>query len=236
MSSTIGTQRRDYAKALYLLPFGVFALLLMMRDSEAYSHIFELLPVLGRTIPYFVLSALLLCVYKLRGGSLEQLGICWPKINKTKFGMIRWMLYWAAGVLALRILVGVASEPLLELLPPRVSRASPLGGNLALLVTLLPIMWLIVIGEEVLFRGLLMRFLARMFGDTTKSWLLAAAISAVIFGLGHMGKGPAGMIGSGLGGLVYGLGYLLCRRNLWPVILAHCGGNTIGFVGDYFGD
>lgn len=236
MSNTFDTQRHDYGMSLYLLPFGVFAFLLMMRDSEAYAHIFELLPVLGRTIPHFVLSALLLCVYKFRGGSLEGLGMCWPRINKTKFGMIRWMLYWAVGVLALRILVGVASEPLLELLPPRISRTAPLRGDLGLLLTLLPVMWLIVIGEEVLFRGLLMRFLAKMFGDTTTSWLLAAVVSAVVFGLGHMGKGPAGMIGSGLGGLVYGLGYLLCRRNLWPVILAHSAGNTIGFVGDYFED
>lgn len=234
MSNPVDVQSRDYGMSLYLLPFGVFAILLAMRDSEAYAYIFESLPVLGRTIPFFLLNSLLLFVFMLRGGSLERLGICWPKINRTKFGMTRWILYWAVGLLLMRIFVAVASEPLLDLLPPKVSRDTPLFGNLALMVTLLPVMWLIVIGEELVLRGLLMSFLARTFGDTTSSWLLAALISAVIFGLGHFGKGPAAVIGSGLGGLVYGLGYLLCRKNLWPVILAHCAVNTIGFVGAYF--
>jgi len=236
MSNTIEIQRRDYGNSLYLLPFCVFALLLLMRNSEAYAPIFELLPVLGRTIPYFCLSALLLCVFIFRGGSLEELGLCWPKIDKTKFEMIRWIVLAAVAILTFRIFVAVASGPLLELLPPKVARDTPLGGNLTLLITLLPAMWLVVVGEEVLIRGLLMRLLANIFGDTTKGWLLAVLISSAIFGLGHMGKGLAGVISSGLGGLVYGLGYFLFRKNLWPVILAHCAGNTIGFVGAYFND
>lgn len=219
MPDTNGIQRRDYGVGLHLLPFGVFALLLTMRESAAYGHIFELLPVLGRTIPYVCLAALLLWVFIFRGGSLQQIGICWPKINKiklemTKFKALRWIFYWAAALLAMRIFVAVAAEPLLELLPAKIPRSTPLAGNLPLLLTLLPLMWLVVIGEEVLCRGLLMRFLAKQFGDTTKSWLLAAVISALIFGLGHMGKGPAAALGSALGGLVYGLGYLLIYGQL----------------------
>ena len=81
-----------------------------------------------------------------------------------------------------------------------------------------------------------MNYLARVFGGTTKGWLFAVLISSIVFGLFHAGKGPVGMIGSGFGGLVYGLGYFLLRKNLWPVITAHCAGNTIGFVGAYFND
>ncbi|HEX5754905.1 MAG TPA: CPBP family intramembrane glutamic endopeptidase [Arenimonas sp.] len=234
MTTPVETQQRDAGAILYLLPFVAFALLMKARDSETYAYVFEWLPVLGRTIPSFCLSALLLWVFLLRGGSLARLGLSWPNFDTTRLQQIRWILYWAVAILVMRVLVAVAAGPLLELLPPKISRSLPLAGDLALLLTLLPIMWLIVIGEEVLIRGLLMGYLARLFGDTTRSWLLAAVISALVFGLGHMGKGEAAMLGSGLGGLVYGFGYLLCRKNLWPVILAHGAGNTIGFVGAYF--
>ena len=106
---------------------------------------------------------------------------------------------------------------------------------MGLLIGLLPMMWLIVIGEEVLIRGLLMNYLANLFGNTTKAWVLAIVVSAIIFGLGHLGKGPSAAISSGLGGLAYGFGYYYSHKNLLPVIIAHCAVNTLGFVGAYFG-
>ncbi|MFT4807462.1 MAG: hypothetical protein ACI9LX_000781 [Paraglaciecola sp.] len=213
MSNTLSIQQRDYGQGLYLLPFVIFTILLMARNSESYGHIFNLIPVLGRTIPYFCLSVLLVCVYKYRGGSLAQLGMCWPKTNKTKSKTVMWVVLWAIVILALRVFVAIAAEPLLELLPPKLSRTNPLVGDVTLLFNLLPVMWLVVIGEEVLFRGLLMNYLAKLFGDTTTAWLIAILISALLFGLGHIGKDPAAMLGSGLGGLAYGLGYFLARKN-----------------------
>jgi membrane protease YdiL (CAAX protease family) len=236
MSNITGIQQRDYGQALYLLPFIFFLILMKLRDSATYGGIFEILPVLGRTMPYFCLSVLLVGAFIYRGGNLKQLGMCWPQTDKTKFQIIMMIVLSALVILAMRILVAIAIEPFLEFLPAKISRNSPLAGNFPLLLGLLPMMWLVVIGEEILVRGLLMNYLAKMFGDTTKAWLLAIFISAIVFGLGHIGKGLASMIGSGLGGLVYGLGYFLFRKNLWPVILAHCMGNTIGFFGAYFSD
>jgi membrane protease YdiL (CAAX protease family) len=236
MSKTSGVPQYDYGQILYLLPFLIFLVLITLRNSVSYGHIFELLPVLGRTMPYFCLSILLVCIFIYRGGSLKQLGMCWPEIGKSKVQMIKWILLWAIIVLAMRIFIAIAIELLLEFLPEKISRSTPLAGNLSLLIGLLPMMWLVVIGEEILFRGLLMNYLAKMFGDTTPAWLVAILISAIVFGIFHVGKGPAAMIGSGLGGLMYGLGYFLARKNLWPVILAHCTGNTIGFIGAYFND
>lgn len=234
MSNATNIHARDYGQFLYLFPFVIFYSLLTMRNSATYGYIFELLPVLGRTMPYLCLDILLVGVFKYRGGSLKQLGLCWPESDKTKFKMIIWIVVGAIVVLAMRILIGVSLGPLLEFLPPKISRTNDLAGNLTLLISILPLMWVVVIGEEVLTRGLLMNYLAKIFGDTTKAWLLAIVISAVVFGLCHMGKGPAAAISSGFGGLVYGLGYFIFRKNLWPVILAHCSGNTIAFVGVYF--
>jgi len=229
-------QKSDWGQSLYLLPFIIFVLLFSLRESETYAHIFDFLPVLGRTIPFFCLSVFLVSVFKYRGGHLAQLGLCWPSRDKTKWQIFTWIVLWAIGILALRIFIAVASEPMLESLPQSVSRNNSLNNNLALLISLLPIMWLIVIGEEVLIRGLLMNYIAKMFGSTAQGWLLSILISSVIFGLAHLGKGPVAAIGSGLAGVAFGLGYFLSGKNLWPVVLAHCTGNTIGFVGAYFND
>jgi len=235
MPDAVTQYRHNSGPTLYLLAFGVFAFLLALRESEAYGHIYDFLPVLGRTIPFFTLTILLVAVYNLRGGSLKDLGLHWPG-NKTIFNALIWIFLWAIAILAMRVLSAVLISPLLELLGPRpdtLSRTAPLVGNLTLLTSLLPVMWLVVIGEEVLFRGLLMNFLAHKLGGKTKSWVIAILISSVIFGLGHFWKGPQGMLSSGMAALVFGVGYYLSGRNLWPVIIAHCVGNTIGFVSIY---
>ena len=236
MLNTNFIQKNDRGQLLYLFSFLVFLTLIKLRDSETYSFFFELLPMLGRTMPYFFLTVLLTMVYKLRGGNLSQLGLCWPYYpDKSKLQIFTRIVLLAFSILALRILFAVASDPITDLFPVNSPRESLLHNNLALLIGLLPLMWLVVIGEEVLIRGLLMNYLAKLFGNTTWAWIIAIVVSAVVFGLAHMGKGPGAAIGSGLGGLAFGIGYYYSRKNLWPVIVAHCAGNTLGFVGAYFG-
>jgi membrane protease YdiL (CAAX protease family) len=58
---------------------------------------------------------------------------------------------------------------------------------------------------------------------------------SVLFGLGHFYKGPAGMIDSGVAGLILGSAYLLSGRNLWTSILAHGLIDTFGVMALYFG-
>lgn len=236
MLNTTFVQKSDCGQLFYLLPFLIFLSLISLRDSETYSFIFELLPVLGRTMPHFILTLLLTLVYKLRGGSLSQLGLCWPYYpDESKQQIFTRIILLAFSILALRVFFAVASDPITDLFPENIPRENLLQNNTALLIGLMPVMWFVVIGEEVLIRGLLMNYLAKLFGNTTKAWIIAIIVSAIVFGLGHMGKGPGTAIGSGLGGLAYGIGYYYSRKNLWPVIVAHCSGNTLGFVGAYFG-
>ena len=230
----------DYAQALYILPFIVFSVLITLRHSSSYSYLFEWLPVLGRTLPFFILSALLVCVYKFRGGSLKQLGFRWPNQKQSKPKMLGWILLAGLAIVVARILIAVTLDPILELLPSdlakSIDRKSPLADNLNLFFILLPLMWLVVIGEELMIRGLLMNYLAKRFGDTRGAWLLAILVSSIIFGLFHMGKGTAAMLQSGFGGLAYGVGYYVFKRNLWPVILAHALANSLGFLSAFFAD
>ncbi len=224
----------DKGNLLYFFAFIIFALLLIVRESDSYGEIYDLLPVVGRTIPFFMLSLFLLAIYRLQGGSNASIGFSFPSNNDIKTALF-WVLKWSLLILIVRIGAAFITQPILQLLPDQniLARANPLVGNLTLTLLLLPLMWLAVIGEEVLFRGLLLKYLSIKFGGSKKSWILAVVISALIFGALHFWKGPAGMISSAIAGLVFGFGYLLSKKNLWPCIIAHCVGNTIGFISTY---
>jgi membrane protease YdiL (CAAX protease family) len=60
-------------------------------------------------------------------------------------------------------------------------------------------------------------------------------IVAVLFGFGHYFKGPAGIVDSGIAGLILGAAYLLARRNLWACVLAHGFIDTFAVVVTYLG-
>ena len=58
---------------------------------------------------------------------------------------------------------------------------------------------------------------------------------SILFGYGHFYKGPAGIIDSGVAGLILGSAYMLAGRNLWASVLAHGFIDTFGVVMLYFG-
>ncbi len=224
---------------LYGIAFGVFAILLTLRESEAFGYVFKSLPILGGNIPFFTLAIMLAYAYRISGGRLSDIGLSWPSWScSRRMAVIR---ITVAGVLIFlaRALVATSLGPVLDEIGPRpdtLARMAPLVNNLDLLLLLLPLMWLAVMGEELLFRGFVMNFLASRFDGTAKAWGLAIIISAILFGVGHFWQGPRGMIASGAGALVMGAGYYLVGRNLWPTILAHSLGNTLGFFSVYLSD
>jgi hypothetical protein len=58
---------------------------------------------------------------------------------------------------------------------------------------------------------------------------------AVRFGIGHSYKGPAGIVDSGMAGLILGAAFLLSGRNLWAPILAHGLIDTFGVTAEFLG-
>jgi len=229
-------QYMSQPKSGYFFAFALFFLLLAIRESQSYGQLYDFLPVVGQTIPFFILSLTLFIAYRLNGGSNHKIGLSFPSHHDGIKNVFLWILQWATIILAFRIGSAFLTQPLLQLLPEQniLERANPLVGNLLLTISLLPLMWLAVIGEEVLIRGLLLRYIALKFGEGKMAWILAAVISAIIFGALHFWKGPAGMLSSAIAGLVFGFGYLLAKRNLWPIIIAHCAGNTLGFISTSF--
>lgn len=88
---------------------------------------------------------------------------------------------------------------------------------------LVPLVLTLALLEEMLFRLILLRLLERWLGTTT-----ALVASSLLFGLAHLGMGPANVPSTLLlgleGGLLFGAAYLLTRR-LWLCLGLHFGWN-----------
>jgi membrane protease YdiL (CAAX protease family) len=149
------------------------------------------------------------------------------------------------------IVVGAIAGMLMELLAvyvttPRISaffgvepdyaELKSIQGNLMLLFVFLGLNWtLAAFGEEVCFRGFLMKRLAQLFGENRGAWMASLLLSSALFGWGHSEQGVSGWVQEGLSGLLLGVLFLATKRNLAVPIVAHGVSNTAAFVLIYFG-
>jgi membrane protease YdiL (CAAX protease family) len=163
---------------------------------------------------------------QLRNGGLSALGFRRPR-SWTRLVLI------ALAAAALRIVLSaVVIDPLTaRIWPPAVAPegADAIAGSLRDALQWLALVWsFAAFGEEIAYRGyLLTRGAEVALGSNAAYWVAMVAVS-VLFGYGHYYKGPAGIVDSGVSGLILGAAYLLSGRNLWTSILAH------GFI-DTFG-
>ena len=146
----------------------------------------------------------------------------------------------ALAVAAVRILLGsFVIEPITaHFWPPAVG---PSGFNEIKGHAFVALRWLLIIwtfaafGEEISYRGYLVTRAADVGARSKIAYWIAVLLVSVLFGYGHYYKGPAGMVDSGMAGLVLGTAYLLSGRNLWVCILAHGFIDTVGVVTLFFG-
>lgn len=119
---------------------------------------------------------------------------------------------------------------------PDYSELKSIQGNLGLLFVFLGLSWVLAaFGEEICFRGFLMKRLAQLFGESQTAWVISLLLSSVIFGWGHTEQGVSGWVQEGLSGLLLGVLFLATKRNLAVPIVAHGVSNTLAFVLIYFG-
>ena len=170
---------------------------------------------------------------RLRDGGWKVAGLRHPESWKWTVGI-------ALGVAALRVVVGEwIVEPLTtRFLPPQ--HISSVFSNSAYdvkgaLLTLLLIWTFAAFGEELGYRGYLLTRAADVGGRSRFAYWAAMLFVSVLFGFGHYYKGPAGVIDSGVAGLILGTAYLLSRRNLWVCILAHGFIDTFAVILVFFG-
>lgn len=161
---------------------------------------------------------------KLRGESWEHLGLTFrlptlrAALGATALAAVVLVAALAAFVLGSVLMSGVTGTAS----SPDTSGYDYLRGDLPMLVlTLVGVYTVSSFGEEVIYRGFLITRLAELLPANRVGPIVAAILSAVVFGAAHYAWGPVGVVQTTLMGLVFAGAYLLLRRNLWILILAH---------------
>ena len=102
-------------------------------------------------------------------------------------------------------------------------------------------LWWIAIGwltggfaEEMIFRGFVLNRLQALMPRGVGGTVMAVLLQAILFGAVHAyDRGLYGLLVLGTVGAVLGTCYVVFGRNLWPIILAHGLGNTLGMLVRY---
>ncbi len=180
-----------------------------------------------------ILFVLGLVSMRLRNGGLSPMGL-------TRPASWRRVVVIALAAAALRIVLGgVIIDPITaRFLPPAVAPAGAeaIAGSVKDTLLWLLIAWTFAAcGEEIGYRGYLLNRAADLGRRSTAAYWLGTVFVAILFGYGHYYKGPAGMVDSGVAGLILGAAYLVSGRNLWTCILAHGLIDTFGIVALYLG-
>jgi membrane protease YdiL (CAAX protease family) len=186
-----------------------------------------LLPGVGVLVSLAIVTAALVFIKDARTGTL----------NFVHHNLSRSILWGLIAGILLQISLFFLIEPLIEQLTnSRISLEdfAAVEGNLANYLLFLAV-GLIFGGvlEELVFRGFVIGWGVRIFGE--RSGLALAILSAAIFGAAHMYQGIAGVLTTGLTGLLFGLLYIFLGRKLAPAIVAHMTVNFIGITQIYLG-
>jgi membrane protease YdiL (CAAX protease family) len=191
-------------------------------------NVFHVVP---NEVPFlFVLG---LASARLRDGDWAAIGFRRP----TSWGRV---VLFALAAAAVRILAGnLVIDPLTSLFWPPAkppAGAESIVGNLPMALLSLLLVWTFAaFGEEIGYRGYLITRAADLGRRSTAAWWVGMILASVLFGFGHYYKGPAGIVDSGVAGLILGTAYLLSGRNLWVCILAHGFIDTFAVVVVYSG-
>ncbi|MDQ3280121.1 MAG: CPBP family intramembrane metalloprotease [Acidobacteriota bacterium] len=170
-----------------------------------------------------MLVLVLLCTWFLR-----RSGERWAEVGLRK--PRRWWpipLLVIGGFVLLVVLSSIIRSMLLPALgipPPRLASALVTPGNLAeYLYSAILVAWgSAAFGEEMVVRGFILDRMMKLFGSSRNPAALAAVVlQAALFGAFHFYQGMAGVLITGMVGLVIGLVWFLGGRNLWACILLH---------------
>ena len=164
----------------------------------------------------------------------------WASLGFKRPGSWSHIVLIAQAAAAMRLILGgFLVEPVTSHFWPPIkgpSEANEIRGHFTAVVMYLPTVWVFGgFGEEISYRGYLLNKLADVFGRTRAADVIAILGSAVLFGYGHYYKGPAGILDSGVAGVILGTAYLVSGRNLWTCVLAHGFIDTFAVFAAYLG-
>lgn len=178
-------------------------------------RVLHVIPV-DETLPIFLLGCASLWIRKVgwRGVGLAR-PASWARTIGLGVGV---------GVL-LQVLSEYVTEPLITALTGHVADMSEfqsLVGNWKLALLYFALVWTwAAFGEELTYRGFVLNRTADLLGRTRLGWVVGLLFVTGLFGFGHSYQGLAGVLDTGIHGLIFGVVYLASGRNLWASIVAH---------------
>jgi len=191
-------------------------------------NVFHIVP--NEVIVLFLLG---LISIPLRHGSWSAMGFKRP-------ASWRQILLIAVVAAILRILLGqFLIEPITGFFWPKPTApamASEITGNVNIALIAFLLVWTFAaFGQEIAYRGYLLTRAADVGTRSVAAYWIGVVLVSILFGYGHYYKGPAGIVDSGVAGLILGSSYMLAGRNLWASILAHGFIDTFGVIDAFFG-
>ena len=164
----------------------------------------------------------------------------WARMGLKRAASWGRVLQIALAAAVTRIVLGdFVIEPLSKRFwPPIVAPAGAgeITGNVKVALLSLLIVWTFAaFGEEIGYRGYLTTRAADLGRKSAAAYWVGIVLVSILFGYGHYYKGPAGIVDSGVAGLILGAAYMISGRNLWAAILAHGFIDTFGVIVLYFG-
>ncbi len=109
-------------------------------------------------------------------------------------------------------------------------------GNLPAVIGLFFYIWIsAAFGEEIVFRGYLMRQFTKFFGASKLSLVMNVLLLGILFGAMHAYQGITGQIMSGITGMIMAVIFHIRKHDLWFNILIHGFFDTTALVFMYYG-
>lgn len=160
-------------------------------------------------------------------------------LNREKFTAKNLLVLAPSAAFGLFVVYVFAIVPRIEMLtgvPIDYSSMSNLIGDLSTTIVWLFIVWATAaFGEEIIFRGYLMRQFVKFFGDSKISLAVNILIFASFFGYMHMQQGITGQIVAASTGALFPIIFYMRKYDLWFLIMIHSFFNTLGILSFYFG-
>lgn len=137
------------------------------------------------------------------------------------------------------VLYAFALVPGVEMLtgvPINYSSMQHLNGDLPTTIIWILIVWATAaFGEEIIFRGYLMRQFVKFFGESRISLAINILVISYFFGYMHMQQGITGQLVAGSTGALFSIIFYMRKYDLWFTIMVHGIFNTLGMLSFYFG-
>lgn len=184
---------------------------------------------------FWSFSTLIIATWRMRVRNIS-----WKDLGLRKPENIKKTLLISIGILIATVLSIILFHMIKDFLPflteqevsegGSSSKFGDLKGNWLFFFTIMPMVLIESMLEELLDRGFLINWFEKLFSKTSVATILAVLLQAAIFGFRHSNDLSERSITVGLIGLVMGIAYVKFGRNLWPLIIAHCLLNTMSMA------